>query len=243
MALPRVCVPGLRGDGGLVVLPADEAHHLAHVLRLGPGDDLTVFDGIGGEWRARVASVSRRAVTIDVGDPVKAVPEPKVAVTLAIGVLKGDQMDTVIRDAVALGVRAIAPLASAHVAVPARAWQAPAASERWRRVALAAARQTGRAVVPLVLPVAPISDVISRIGDARVYICVEPARSTAHDKADKQRPASAVLFVGPEGGWSDAEIDVVTRFGARRLTLGPRTLRAELAPIVALSALWTEWGW
>src|SRR5262249_41833905 len=164
MALPRVCVPGLRADGGPVVLPADEAHHLARVLRLGPGDDLTVFDGLGSEWRARVASVSRRTVTIDIGDPIDAVPEPRISVTLAIVVLKGDQMDAVIRAAVALGVKGIAPVASAHVAVPARAWQGGAAENRWRRVALAAARQSGRAVVPTVLPVAPIPDVMSRVG-------------------------------------------------------------------------------
>lgn len=251
MSAPRVYLPGLgrlsgRPDdpiGRVVPLPDDEAHHLLRVLRARAGDAVVVFDGSGREWMARVASAGRADAAIEVGGERAPVPEPAIAVTLAIGVLKGDQMDAVVRDATALGVRRIVPVASAHVSVPERAWRGDAARARWTRVAIAAAKQCRRAVVPDVEPVASFAACLDRPADAGLYIAVEPGHGVDAPSRAGSASAAAVVLAGPEGGWSPAEVAAAMGAGAEPVSLGPRTLRAELVPAVLLSALWTRWGW
>jgi 16S rRNA (uracil1498-N3)-methyltransferase len=244
VSVPRFYAPEARAGHASVALSPEEAHHLTHVLRLGSGADVAVFDGAGREWAGRVASAGKRRVTIELGDPVTAAPEPPVRVTLGMAVLKGDQMDAVVRDATVLGVIAIAPFISAHVTVPTRAWKGEAARARWQRVAVAAAKQSRRAVVPELLAVTSFEALVRAGGDATVVMCVEPARATTPLEPVESRPPSAALvLVGPEGGWADPEVAHARDRGARLLALGPRTLRAELAPVVALSSLWTRWGW
>ncbi|HKW01182.1 MAG TPA: 16S rRNA (uracil(1498)-N(3))-methyltransferase [Vicinamibacterales bacterium] len=245
MPRSRFYVPDAQIGDESIVLSADEAHHLTHVLRLNAGDEVGVFDGRGHEWRARVGTLRKKQVTLDLVESVPAVAEAPVRVTLGMALVKGDQMDAVIRDATALGVTTIAPLVSAHVTVPARAWKGDAARERWHRVAVAAAKQSGRAVVPEIAPVAPFEAAITGVNDAMpILMCVEPARAAKLTQTEEtKRPASALLLVGPEGGWSEGEVALAASRGARMIALGPRTLRAELAPVVALSALWTRWDW
>lgn len=247
MAVPRLYVPSMSAGLERVGLPADEAHHVTRVLRLATGAAVRIFDGRGREWNGHLETGAKRGESsVIVEGDATPVPEPKVAVTLAIGVLKGDQMDGVVRDATALGVSAIVPMETAHVTVPPRAWQSGAAVERWQRVAVAAAKQCGRAVVPAVLPVATLENVLATRADT-MWLCAEPEKSgpVVISSGNYARPhfSSALVLVGPEGGWADREIELVRGAGGEVLRLGPRTLRAELAPIVALSALWTKWGW
>lgn len=242
MTRHRCYIPDM--DGAIVRVPDEQAHHLVHVLRLGAGDELIVFDGRGGEWLARIVSATRNSVTLERTVPRLPLAEPPVAVTLAVGLLKGDQMSTIVRDVTALGAAAIVPFVSAHVAVPSQAWRTRAI-DRWLRIAASAAAQCGRAVVPVVRDVVRFDELVGDSAyDAR-WMCVEPARQPAHPAQpdDTSSPRTAVVIVGPEGGWSDEEITRAHAAGTRWLHLGPRTLRAELAPTVALSVLWTKWGW
>jgi 16S rRNA (uracil1498-N3)-methyltransferase len=212
------------------------------VLRLRVGGAVRVFNGAGGEWSATISSIARHGAQLALGEPVPPVPEPPVRVTLGIGVLKGDQMDTVVRDATALGVSAIVPLVSANVTVPARAWNGRAAVDRWRRVAVASAKQCGRAVVPAIEPVAPLAAAMGSSAADLVLMCVEPSRAGSRALELPASPSASVLaLVGPEGGWSDGEVEAAVNSGARLIHLGPRTLRAEIVPTVLLSALWTRW--
>jgi 16S rRNA (uracil1498-N3)-methyltransferase len=244
MSVPRVHVPAIDAGARVVALPPDEAHHLTRVLRLAPGSDVRVFDGRGREWRAVLSAARRGAATVELVEAVTPQREPVVAVTLAIGVLKGDQMDAVVRDATSLGVASIVPMASAHVTVPPRAWRSGAARERWTRVAIAAARQCGRAVVPEVAAVVTFEECLATLAAGSIVMAVEPARAVAGVAgAARDRPATAAVFVGPEGGWAPEEVERARGRGARLRQFGPRTIRAELMPAVVLSALWTEWGW
>lgn len=262
----RVYAPDAATAQSIVVLPPDEAHHFKHVLRMSVGDEVGVFDGAGHEWSGRIVSADRSTVKIELVASVDATREPAVRVILAIGLLKGDQMDAVVRDATMLGAAEIVPMATAHVAVSGRARENEKAISRWTRVAIASARQCGRAVVPAVAPVTPFDTVLSRTVRDETIIAVEPAHmadlgtSPPYTSADLEtsppytsadlgisppdgRPAKALVLVGPEGGWSAGEIEMARKCGARARHLGPRTLRAESAPIVLLSVLWTEWGW
>lgn len=245
MPRPRFFAPGARRDARVITLPPDEAHHLTHVVRLKTGDALQAFDGVGGEWRAVVRAVSRHGVDVELLEAVTPVAEPPVRVTLGIGWLKGAQMDTVVRDTTMLGVAAIVPLETAHVDVPVGR-RTGAAVDRWQRLAIASAKQCRRAVVPDVAPGATLDalcDAAGARGD-RLVMCVEPGAAAHTGIAEESRPErGATALVGPEGGWSRAEIDGAVARGAHLITLGPRTLRAEAAPVVLLSVLWSRWGW
>ena len=225
---------------GSVEVVNEQAHHIVNVLRLGVGAALSVFDGRGREWLGRVASATRTRVVITLGEPRTPAKEPSVDLSLVIGLLKGDQMSQVVRDATALGVSRIVPVLSRHTAV-ARPSAWADLRQRWQRVAVAAAAQSGRAVVPDVADVMAFGELLTS-EPGPLVMCVEPALQPGA-AALPEKPASASLLVGPEGGWSQDEVDRARERGACLLSLGPRTLRAELAPAVALSSLWTVWGW
>src|SRR5262249_40399920 len=154
-----------------------------------------------------------------------AAAEPSVRLTLAQAVLKGDAMDGVVRDATMMGVSAIEPLVSDHTVAHMKAGHAP---ERWRRIAVASAKQCRRAVVPSIGAGTSLPDWASRDPSAPRLLLVEPQ----HKKRGQSpffvlTPASVTLLVGPEGGWSDREIDVAIEAGYVPVTLGARTLRAD----------------
>lgn len=245
----RFYAPDLVEGANLVDLPEDESRHLSRVLRLGPGDEVVVFDGRGREYRARVERSSRGVVRVRVIETMTPTPEPIVALTLVQSVLKGDHMDDVIRDAVMMGVIAIQPIVTARTQVSLSALKRGAAVERWRRVAVASAKQCRRAVVPAIGGPIGFDEVLGR-GPTDERLClmlVEPsARPAVPHGADALRrlphPARAEILVGPEGGWTDAEIDDAVTAGCVLLTLGRSTLRADAVPIVALSVLRFEWG-
>ena len=245
MSAPRFLVPDAHDAGPLVALSGDEAHHARHVLRLGVDASLVAFDGLGHEWNARVTRVEKRGVTIELLDARETLPEPSVRVTLAVGVLKGEQMDAVVRDATALGVAEIVPLLSDHVTVASSAWKKGTPAERWRRVAVAAAKQCGRAVVPQIVSPESLEELFSRADAGARVMGVEPAMPAGDTAAVSTvaRPRSALVLVGPEGGWASREVDLARRHGTVLVTLGPRRLTAALAPIALLSALRTVWGW
>ncbi len=257
MSVPRVYLPHHDPAVLTPMVEGEEAHHLRQVLRARVGDRVAIFDGRGHEWSARVAALAKHAVTLDVISEITPVAEAAVKVTLAVGLLKGDQMDAVVRDATMLGVAAIVPMHTAHVTVPATAWQSGAAHERWQRVAVASAKQCQRAVVPVIHPVVSLDAVLAMALSGPRLVCVEPAISAQMSpEVQKSRspevqgtwrvdppPAAALVLIGPEGGWAGEEIARMIAAGAQPLRLGPRTLRAETTPTVAIALLAATWGW
>ncbi|GMV22970.1 MAG: ribosomal RNA small subunit methyltransferase E [Acidimicrobiia bacterium] len=240
--MTRVYLPEGLSDVPSATLPESVTHYLATVVRLRAGDEIGVFDGHGHEWRARIAAVTRRSVDLVDVRIATPVPEPVVRVTVGVGLLKGEQMDDVVRDLTALGAARIVPLITDHVAVSSRAWRGDRARERWHRVAAAAAAQCGRAVVPLISDATPLAALLEEPDDYRLA-AVEPGAPGLVAPAWTPVPGSALLLVGPEGGWSAAELEQCARGDVARLSLGPRTLRAELAPAVALATVWAAWEW
>jgi 16S rRNA (uracil1498-N3)-methyltransferase len=237
--MTRVFVPSAAPPR--VTLSPDEAHHLTRVLRARTGDAVVAFDGRGREWDARIEAIAADAVTLELLAARTPAAEPAVRLVLGVALLKGDQMDDVVRDATMMGVAAIVPVLSDHVAVPDQARRARS-HERWNRVAVASAKQCGRATVPELMPMTAFDAALAGTGCDVTVMCVEPA-AAVQASVLPPRPASALVLVGPEGGWSAPEMARGGEQGACRLTLGPRTLRAEIAPVVAISALWTAWGW
>jgi 16S rRNA (uracil1498-N3)-methyltransferase len=242
----RFYTPALERGDAVAMLPIDEGRHLTRVLRLRVGAPVRVFNGRGLECDGRVAAVERDHVRIAIDGEAAAAPEPATRITLAQSVLKGDGMDGVIRDAVMLGVAAIVPLLSAHVEGDRRSRAAGLRVSRWERVAVASAKQCGRAVVPAIAAPMSLSAALSSIAADRRLALVEPASGipaiSLAELAGGRPPAAATLFIGPEGGWAEDELRLLAGNEACAITLGRRTLRAESAGVVGLSVLHTLWG-
>lgn len=240
----RFFVPELDAREPDVTLPPDEARHAGRVLRLSVGALVSVFDGRGHEWSAEVTSVARDRATLRLQQPITPVAETRIPVTLAISVLKGDKMDDVVRDAVMLGAAAILPVISARSEVTLAALGRGERVERWRRIAIASAKQCGRAVVPAVAAPDAFAQVLAGPTAATRLVLAEPHASAIAviDLTAAARPSEAQLWVGPEGGWTEDELRQAETAGAIGLRLGARTLRADAVPLVALAALLAVWG-
>jgi 16S rRNA (uracil1498-N3)-methyltransferase len=213
------------------------------VLRLVSGDIVTVFDGRGIEWRARVDRASREAVTLSLLEPVSA-RMPHVAITLAQAVIKGEAMEDVVRDSTMIGIAAIQPVLSERTTVKRRGLAA--AEDRWRRIALASAKQCGTARLPEIFQPMRFDQWLPPHLPAQSYLLVEPGASLAEVTTVRQlalvpAPSSALLLVGPEGGWTESERDAAIKAGAIPLSLGPLTLRANAVALAAGAALIAVW--
>ena len=226
-------------------LDADETRHLSQVLRLGIGAEVTVLDGAGREFRARVERVSRDGADLTLIEPSESAPEPAVHITLVQAALKGEKMDDVVRDATMMGVARIESLITAHTIAHLKPGSAP---ERWRRIAIASAKQCRRAVVPAIGPGVTFDDWLARDAATLRVLLVEPGAEFGDRRYEDSagiegtRPQTASLLVGPEGGWSQDEVARAIAVGCQPLTLGRRTLRADAVPIVALGVLQYLWG-
>ena len=240
--LPRFLAESIDALAGHARLAEDEARHLAQVLRLAAGDEVAVFDGVGREFRARVERVGRDGADLRLLEEVPAAAEPAVRLTLAQAVIKGEKMDDVVRDATMMGVTAIEPLVTDHTAAHMKPGGAP---ERWRRLAVASAKQCRRAVVPAIGPGTTFAEWLLRDRAELRVLLVEPSAAVEGHPVStlgSTRPATACLMVGPEGGWSMAEIEAAAGGGCVPITLGRRTLRADAIPIVAIGLLQFVWG-
>jgi 16S rRNA (uracil1498-N3)-methyltransferase len=177
-----------------------------------------------------------------------AAPEPRVAVTLAQAVLKSDKMDAVVRDAVMMGVTAVQPVVTARSEVTRASLERGRRRERWERIAIASAKQCGRAVVPTILDPMSFEALPAAITAMRLpaaaWMLAEPGASTETltvADVDAAPPREATLVIGPEGGWTAEEV-AAGASACRLLTLGGRTLRADAAAVVAMAALFTRWS-
>jgi 16S rRNA (uracil1498-N3)-methyltransferase len=244
----RFFAPSLDPGDETVALPRDEAEHLTRVLRLGVGDSVSVFDGRGHEYVARVSTIARGAtgeVRLQVLSRVEPPPEPVVAMTLVQAVLKGDKMDDVVRDAVMMGVAAIQPMVTTRAETTVAALMRGRV-ERWRRIAISSVKQSRRAVVPEVRVPLTFENVLGEPAGALRLMFVEPGadgdREAVSALQRQPAPSDAAVFVGPEGGWTDQEIAAARTAGVRLVSLGRRTLRADAMAIAAVSVLQFLWG-
>jgi 16S rRNA (uracil1498-N3)-methyltransferase len=242
----RFYAPDAQHVDDVIQLPVEEAEHLARVLRLKAGASIRVFDGRGNEFGAVVESVNKGRVSVRIGTARAAAPEPRIAVTLAQAVLKGDKMDDVVRDTVMMGAAAIQPVVTARSEVALATLERGHRRDRWQRIAVSSAKQCGRAIVPQVLAPGTFSDVAAALAHLTLpgpaLMLVEPSASAAAATlGDLPAPSrETTLLIGPEGGWTPEEIELGAAT-ARLVTLGGRTIRADAMALVALAALFATW--
>jgi 16S rRNA (uracil1498-N3)-methyltransferase len=242
----RFFAPALDPGDETVVLPRDEGEHLARVLRLGVGDTVSVFDGRGAEFLARIVGMEKRDVRVQLTTRVEPAAEAAVPLTLVQAVLKSDKMDDIIRDAVMLGVSAIQAVVTTRTEVTVAAVLRGARVDRWKRVALASVKQSRRAVLPEIRTPLSFEHFLDEPQPALALMLVEPSVGADAEPLARLRdcaaPDDASVMIGPEGGWTDAEWSGARGRGARLVTLGHRTLRADAVPVAAISVLQFLWG-
>ena len=206
-------------------LPDEEGHHLFKVLRARAGETIEVVDGSGRLYVAELAEGREATVTGE-----RPVPADEGRVTLYQAVPKGRHMDLVVEKATELGAGTIVPLQTEHGVV--RLDRGDGKVERWRRVALAAARQSQRLRIPQVTDAMPFAGAVREAGEAGVLLHNGPDLPPLEDAV----PNGAVsLFVGPEGGFSESELALALEEGVRLASLGPFRLRSETAGMVAVA--------
>jgi 16S rRNA (uracil1498-N3)-methyltransferase len=225
-----------------VTVGGEEHRHLARVLRVRPGDSVTLFDGLGGEVDARVQRVGRDETELSLGARRESTVSPADApLTLLTAVPRGGRMDFLVQKATELGVHRVVPV------IAARSVARPEAGRRsrWQKIAQEAARQSGRADVPQIdAPVALAAAVSAADLPGRRFAFFEGERQRSLGAAlddDSSLEATAVL-IGPEGGFDPAEIGAARDAGFVTLGLGPLILRVETAAIVALALIQDRYG-
>jgi 16S rRNA (uracil1498-N3)-methyltransferase len=242
--LPRFYIPEVDAASAQFDLPDDEAAHLVRVLRLGAGDEIELFDGRGGAWKANVVRTDKHSATVRRHAPAESALETHVPVSVVISVPKAGKMDDIVRDAVMIGAAAIRPVISARSEAHRAALADSHRVDRWQRIAVSSAKQCRRAIVPIVHEVVSFEQYLEQPTDAARIMCVEPAVGDARARParDIPRPAAADVLVGPEGGWTEEEVMAARTAGVTPLTLGSRVLRADSVPLIALTALFSTWG-
>lgn len=237
----RFHVPLPFAAGETLELPAGPARHV-QVLRLQPGDALTLFNGEGGQWQAEVLEMGRKTVSVRLLAPeVATEPELPQRVTLALGMPANERMDFLIEKATELGVAAVQPLVCERSVLRLSGERAERKREHWHGVAVAASEQCGGTRVPVIHPVLTLAEWLRSAGasDAagcRLVLSTGAAPALEAVVAGVVTPAYTLLS-GPEGGLSPGEEAAARTAGFAPASLGPRILRADTAPLAALVRL------
>jgi 16S rRNA (uracil1498-N3)-methyltransferase len=231
--VPRLHCDQPLSTGARLALPAGAARHV-QVLRLQPGDALTLFDGRGGEYDAVIEHMGRSEVRVQVGGHRAIECEPAVAVHLALGMPANERMDWLVEKATELGVASIQPLLAERSVLRLAGERAEKKQAHWQAVAVAACEQCGRNRVPVVHAVQTLQAWLAQAGAGCILSLRNGTRPLAEALA---APATVTLLSGPEGGLAPGEEDAALARGWQAVHLGPRVLRAETAPLAALALL------
>lgn len=233
--MPRFYVDAPLRAGSSCALPADSAHHAQHVLRLRGGDELTLFNGRGGEYAGRIASLDKRKLLIDVLQHREVEREAPLRMVLVQGVSSGERMDFTIRKAVELGVAEVRPVLAAASQARPKGERAAARREHWQKVAISACEQCGRNRIPEVQELVPVQEGLKI--DASWKILLSPRAELRYSEACRKVEAAVTLAAGPEAGFNAAEEAAFLDAGYVPAKLGARVLRTETAALAALAAL------
>ncbi len=235
--ISRFFCPVALESGARVVLPDEAAHHAARVLRLNPGDALVLFNGDGIAWPGTIEAV-KPEVAVRLGEHGEREAEPRCAITLVQALAAGDKMDWVVQKAAELGAAAIQPVAAQRSVLRLSGARAQKRVDHWRKVVQSACEQSGRSRVPAVEEIMPLDCWLARSTGG--WVLSPEGENALRERAAP--PSSLNLLIGPEAGWSDAEVAAMSARGFALVRLGPRVLRSETAGLAALAAIQALWG-
>lgn len=230
--------------GEQILLSGEDAHHIIRVLRMKRGESLTVCDSAGHDYACTLESAEKDAAVCRVHHITASVGEPSVHIALYMGLPKGDKMDFIVQKAVELGAAEIVPFLAARSVSRPDGQTLARKRERWDKIAREAAMQCGRGRIPVVgEPVSQAEAAKAAAACGNALFLYENERETGIRQAlAGKTPQAVALMVGPEGGFAPEEAETARLAGMQSVSLGPRILRCETAPLAALAAVLYETG-
>ena len=221
-----------------VIISSADAHHITDVLRLKEGDEIIACGGDGFDCITKLTFISKDEVQGVIISRVPSMAEPPVKIRLFQCMPKGDKFEYIIQKTVELGVTEIVPVESKRCIVKIPAGKAASKTERWNKIAESAAKQSGRGLIPEVLSPMSFKEAVKVFTDCDLPIVayeMETETSLKNVLSSNMNAKTVNIFIGPEGGIDDDEIAALKNAGANSVTLGPRILRTETAPLAVLS--------
>ena len=233
--------------GNEMIITGVDAKHISKVLRMTLGDELQIVSDDGVTAQGKISFIDAACVKVGSLKIIGESNEPKVKITLAQGLAKGEKMDFIIQKAVELGVTSIVPVAREHSVVQLYGAKAIKKVERWQKISESAAKQSKRNIIPLVQPVMSVEEMLAKNNCSTKIIAYEcenqiSLKSVLKEAIEQNKIENLLLIIGPEGGISEDELDLARAAGAKPVSLGRRILRAETAGLVAMSAIFYETG-
>lgn len=219
-------------------LPEAQAHYISRVLRHVAGDAVQLFDGSGQEYLGELIDVGKKAVRVELREQLAGQAESPLRIHLGQGLSRGERMDWAIQKATELGVGEITPIVSERCEVRLKDERADKRLAHWRQVAISACEQCGRSVLPVIHAPISLAEWQGHV-QAELKLVLHPVAAPLESHA---RPHSLAFLIGPEGGLSEAEVEQAKAAGFHAARLGPRVLRTETAPVVALAVAQQLWG-
>ena len=229
-------------SGDSVVLTGTDASHIRTVLRLQAGDKVQVLDGKGSLYVVQLTDVKAKSVKGEVVSSEKVNTESPLKIHLGQSLIKGNKFDVVLRKSVELGVKTITPLMTDRTVVKSDGNKKIA---RWQKIAEESCKQCGRSSIPKVSRSIIKLDVFCQQGseaDLKLMFWELERENSLKDINPEKTPLSVSVLIGPEGGFTIEEVETARSHGFQTVSLGPRILRAETAPLVVLSLLQSKWG-
>ncbi len=239
MRIPRLFVGTPLAGNSQIELDEAASHYLAKVLRMQAGRELVLFNGEGGEYAAQIIQVTKKSVAVVLGEFTQLNRESPLQLELAIGISRGERFEYVLQKATELGVTKITPLITERTEVKVTGDRQEKLQERWQQIIISACEQCQRNILPQLSEPQKIENWLNA--------CQAELRFVLHHRDSQKLPAekspkSVALLIGPEGGLSDSEIEQAKSQNFAPLTLGPRVLRTETAPVTAISLVQYLWG-
>lgn len=232
--MPRFFCNDIAGD--TIRVTGADAHHIGRVLRMRPGEELTVCDRQGTDYTGVITAVTQQEVLANIISRSPTLSEPTVRVTLYQGLPKSDKLDWIIQKTVELGITRIVPVITARSIAKADGDKAEKKRERWQKIAAEAAGQSGRGIIPSVSAPLTWRQMLAEMNPTETIVFYEGGGKPLTELIRPDQTDLSIL-IGPEGGFEEREIEELTTGGAAVATLGKRILRCETAPVAALSAI------
>jgi 16S rRNA (uracil1498-N3)-methyltransferase len=242
--MARFYIPEPRIEEGMLNIEGNEVKHIRKVLRLRTGDEIIVFDGLGKEYDGTIVGEGPCSVVIKIQNILSPQRDSLLDVTLAQSLLKGEKMDYLIQKATELGVKVIIPFFSSRSVPLLEKSGRLKRHHRWEKIAIEASKQCGRSVVPKIESLQDYSEVLQTASPDNLHLILwEREGIRLKELLEKSKQRKKIFFIiGPEGGFSQMEIEEAKRAGFIPVTLGRRILRAETASLCLLSILQYEGG-
>ncbi|MGA2515484.1 MAG: 16S rRNA (uracil(1498)-N(3))-methyltransferase [Thermodesulfobacteriota bacterium] len=242
--MPKFYIPDPRIENGLLKIEGDEMKHIRKVLRLRTGDEILVFDGLSHEFEGTIIEEGRASIMVKIQRMLSPKRDSPLEVTLAQSLLKGEKMDYLIQKATELGVKEIIPFFSSRSVPLLEESRSLKRHHRWGKIAIEASKQCGRGVIPKIESLQTYSGMLHAASTDQLRLILwEKDGIKLKEMLEVSKEKKKIFFIiGPEGGFSQEEVEKAERTGFVAVTLGRRILRAETASLCFLSILQYEWG-